>query len=735
MSTDAPLGWQPRFEPVAVADDGLFLLAENDTLVFPGAIYAELAPRIGAGCSRDAIVESQGNRFGPAAVHFALDRLAAAGALVEAPVSDDRRVRAFLTSLSAEPRNVADARVSVAVVAGRHIDPSPLCAQLTAMGMVVELADEPTTCGLSVIITDDYLSPGVRALALANRAKQRACLLVRPDGATPWIGPLLADATACFTCTAEGLRGTHPFDTYLERRTGETVGHLRATASLPASTAAALNLAAVEVVKWAVGKSPAEPAISVLDLNNLALSRHPVRRRPQCPDCGDPLLQTARMVRALSLGDGAWAKHGIDPASLVDPLLGIVRSVSSVVEPPLPGIHVRSAAFGFERDAQNMPTLLNGLLGQAAGVGTSDGEAFAGAVFEAVERTSGMWHGDEPSVVARFDDLDPVDVVDPRECMQYSDEQYAHRRQINARGHAFEYVPEPFDNAQPMHWTGVWSLSRQRFRLLPSTYLFYNHPQPPGGPYCWADSNGCAAGESSGDAVRRGLLELVERDAVALWWYNRVSRPSIPLGTLGDPYVAEVVELYRSLGRELWVLDITSDLAIPTVAAISRRTGGATEDILVSFGAHFSVADAVRHAVCELNHLLPAVLPEGLTEWGDYRYSEAAQRHWWRTATLASEPYLAPDGVSPLPAEAVTIGAPEQLQQLVRVIEAAGHEILVLDQTRPDIGIPVVKVIVPGLRHFWSRFAPGRLYDVPVAQGWLTRPTAEADLNPTAIFV
>ena len=39
---------------------------------------------------------------------------------------------------------------------------------------------------------------------------------------------------------------------------------------------------------------------------------------------------------------------------------------------------------------------------------------------------------------------------------------------------------------------------------------------------------------------------------------------------------------------------------------------------------------------------------------------------------------------------------------------------LVLNQTRPDIGLPVVKVIIPGLRHFWSRFGAGRLYDVPV---------------------
>ncbi len=58
-----------------------------------------------------------------------------------------------------------------------------------------------------------------------------------------------------------------------------------------------------------------------------------------------------------------------------------------------------------------------------------------------------------------------------------------------------------------------------------------------------------------------------------------------------------------------------------------------------------------------------------------------------------------------------------------------------LDQTRPDIGIPVVRVVVPGLRHFWARFAPGRLYDVPVALGRLAKATRYENLNPIPLFV
>jgi ribosomal protein S12 methylthiotransferase accessory factor len=62
-------------------------------------------------------------------------------------------------------------------------------------------------------------------------------------------------------------------------------------------------------------------------------------------------------------------------------------------------------------------------------------------------------------------------------------------------------------------------------------------------------------------------------------------------------------------------------------------------------------------------------------------------------------------------------------------------EILVLDQTRPDIDLPVVKVIVPGMRHFWARFAPGRLFDVPVRMGRQSTPTQYADLNPYPMFL
>ena len=62
-------------------------------------------------------------------------------------------------------------------------------------------------------------------------------------------------------------------------------------------------------------------------------------------------------------------------------------------------------------------------------------------------------------------------------------------------------------------------------------------------------------------------------------------------------------------------------------------------------------------------------------------------------------------------------------------------ELLVLDQTRSDIGLRVVKVIVPGMRHMWKRLGLGRLYDIPVKMGWLKESLTEDKLNPFPMWM
>ncbi len=60
------------------------------------------------------------------------------------------------------------------------------------------------------------------------------------------------------------------------------------------------------------------------------------------------------------------------------------------------------------------------------------------------------------------------------------------------------------------------------FKYLPTAYCYFGYPLFYE-PDCWADTNGCAAGNTLEEATVQGFMELVERDSVALWWYNRIS--------------------------------------------------------------------------------------------------------------------------------------------------------------------------------------------------------------------
>lgn len=283
----------------------------------------------------------------------------------------------------------------------------------------------------------------------------------------------------------------------------------------------------------------------------------------------------------------------------------------------------------------------------------------------------------------------------------------------------------------------MWSLTGQTQRLLPTSMLYFGEEEAPDG-LC-ADSNGNAAGSSPEDALIQGFLELVERDAVALWWYNRTRQPGVDLDAFGEPYIERLREGYRTVRREVWALDLTSDFGIPVIAALSRRTDKPAEDIVFGFGAHFDPRVALRRALTEMGQLLPLV-SEVTPEGGGYRITDPEPLEWWRHSTAANRPYLRADRNVPAlgPRDRPYTPAGDLREDITAITEltrSRGMDLLVLDQSRPDLELPVVKVIVPGLRPFWPRFAPGRLYNTPVELGRRTEPTPYAQLNPIPLFV
>lgn len=423
----------------------------------------------------------------------------------------------------------------------------------------------------------------------------------------------------------------------------------------------------------------------------------------------------------------------------VSPITGAVSMLERISPAGDDTMHVYLAGHNLARQHRSLGQLRSDMRNMSAGKGTTDAQAKASGLCEGLERYSGVYRGDELRIRARMADLEGA-AIDVRNCLLFSERQYRQRDQTNARHSLYNFVPLPFDPDLEIDWSPLWSLTRQEVRYLPTAFCYYNCPDPQAHRSCVACSNGCAAGNTIEEAVLQGFLELVERDSVALWWYNRVRRPSVDLDSFDEPYLGEMAVALAALGREMFVLDLTSDLGIPVFATWSRRLGPGAEQIVLGFGAHLDSRIALLRAVTEMTQMMSHLQQRPLDCAATTDVNDIETVHWLRTATAENQPYLNPDMIA-APRTAADFqtawsdDVAEDVADCQRRVERLGLEMLVLDQTRQEIGLPVVKVVVPGLRHFWARFAPGRLYDVPVQLGWLPQPLEEEALNPIPMFL
>jgi ribosomal protein S12 methylthiotransferase accessory factor len=742
--------FKAHLQAVPVHPDKVFLLSEFAQRVVRGRSSLRVIELIDGLRSTDEIVAALDPHVSMRQVYYVLALLHQQGYLEEACPDGDRPAGAYWTSLGIDRREARGRleRASVRVIALGAAGPQPLTAALTEAG--VRLLDA-AEADLWVVLADDYLRDELAAINGAALALGKPWLLVRPSGVEVWVGPLFRpQVTGCWACLQARMRTHRAAEGFLRQETGLPV--LAAPlARLPSTNQIALGLAAHEICRWiAAGQSALEGQIISFHTGQLHTREHVLVRRPWCGSCGAAPAEPPESIRPIALGDGPEQRacdggyRSVAPEQtvqtyqhLVSPICGVVASLKRVSDAHDRVCHVYVSGSNQAMGYRTYGMLRQNMRSLNSGKGVSDAQARASAIGEAIERYSGCFQGYEPRVVARMRDLGER-AIDPRSCMLYSDAQYRERSVRNSRHNPFEYIPRPFDPQAAIAWSPLWSLTRREVRYLPTSYCYYNYQDGEQHSFCGADSNGCAAGNTLEEAILQGLLELVERDCVAIWWYNRIRRPRVDLASFEEPYIADLQAHYRTRQRELWVLDVSNDLGIAAFVAISRRTDRPAEMLVFAAGCHLDPRIALLRALTELNQIVAGLDRVDLREGRDQ--VDTATAEWLLRATVASEPYLLPDPALPprrredLP----QLGGGTLRDGILRcqaIIEQQGMELLVLDQTRSDIGMPVVKVVVPELRFFWARFAPGRLYEVPVRLGWLPAPLREDQLNPQTIFI
>ena len=731
-SDKGALRFAPNFTAYVLPPDAVCLYSEDRKFFLHGELYCALATAIGkGGKNAQALVGELSKNFPSDKIEEAIKRLLDRHYVTTAAPSTDGTVAGYWASLGLLPEiaetNLANCRVRVEAfdVQGAK----ELTKSLGELG--VRIVNR--SADLTITLVNDYLERRLAELNQRRMSDKSPWLLVQPSGVFPLVGPIFRPGeSACWTCLFDRMIRNREIRGFLERGPAQVV----ATSPLARNTLGqtAIQFAAVEIAKAIASgfRTDLSNHIASFDLMGATIAKHYVSRRPQCPTCGNKKLQNPhRSPLPIEIHPGnklimtsggyrsvasrttvqRYRKH-------VSPLTGVVSKLERI-EADLPLNTNFFAQHNFSAPAMNVDQLRHGLSGGSFGKGSTGEQAEASALMEAIERYSGIFQGDEIRITKRFTDFAEGEAILSNDVQLFSETQFRTRHEPGPPGS--HQVPEPIDPTAKIEWSPAWSLRDHKFRYLPTgmMYFFYRGDH--------TDSNGCAAGNTREEAIVQGFLELVERDAYAIWWYNRLRRSEVDLDQFDDSYVRDLKSQFANYGRKVWVLDVTSDLGVPTYVAIMHWAKNGQENIEFGSGAHFDKRIALLRALTELSQFLSI----GLMGGGS---GEKPSLDGVTPLKLENYPFLLP-ATHPVTTPALGIDVPldsvrEQVEASVAVARRAGHDFMVLDQTRPDVEVPVVRVIVPGLRHFYRRYAPGRLYDVPVKLGLLERPLSESELTP-----
>ncbi|WP_375769634.1 YcaO-like family protein [Archangium gephyra] len=271
------------------------------------------------------------------------------------------------------------------------------------------------------------------------------------------------------------------------------------------------------------------------------------------------------------------------------------------------------------------------------------------------------------------------------------------------------------------HLRTLWVEGRSLFdggsRWLPYELVHtdFTLPLPPGSGCFMMSSSGLASGNHLTEALSHGLCELLERDATTLWWLRgreEKLRTRVALESVEDPACREVLERYERAGVAVTLWDVTSDTGVAAFrCAIAPGELDPQRPLgpMGGLGCHPAREIALLRALTEAaqsrltlisgarddmfsQRLEPAALRQRLRQFHEHREAAGPRRRFSEVPTHESDTFE---------------GDVEWVLERLRAVglgEAVG-----VDLSKPELGVPVVRVMVPGLEvlHELPGYTPG----------------------------
>lgn len=572
------------------------------------------------------------------------------------------------------------------------------------------------------VLTDDYLDPRLGRVQAEFLKDMTQWVIIKLSGTQLMLGPLfkhLSSSIACYDCLSLQLWRNQPV-----RKWG--TGHKLWPMAIPVVFSVDHFLLhrnlLVDTLKGIMEGNLSR--LTTIDALTGEIAVHPVIPQHRCRQCNEP---QEKQQSALIFSSGLKTKTNdggyrtVSPAQSIKNLESVISSVTGIVHPVncLTGdedaLSVYATVF-FKVPQKKGLLKSDDFIQYSLGKGISKEQSKISALSEAIERYNAMYDGTEECVYGRGDQLD-AKVFFPGALKRYSPDQLLRFAQDLSGRQAVKEMP---DDAE-LHWTPAYSLLNQEKAWFPFTFCYSNTPYPDE-VYMRFDSNGCAAGNTLEEAVLQGFLELIERDAVAIWWYNRVSRPAVCLEELN---VDALGKIKNALDEhwDYWILDLTHDFGIPVVVAVGKNK--TSHEFRLGFGAHPEIGIACTRALTELYQIV-VINKQHKTA---FKFSQIADESFLYPATNIRQKVFEDYPV------VVRTDIKEDVEYCMAQTARLGFDLFVVNTTRSAALLNTVKVIIPGLIFIWPELGNSRLFDLPVQLSWQAAKLSESELNKQELFL
>jgi len=261
---------------------------------------------------------------------------------------------------------------------------------------------------------------------------------------------------------------------------------------------------------------------------------------------------------------------------------------------------------------------------------------------------------------------------------------------------------KPFDPRAMIPWVEGYDLIRQEACWVPAEIVHTDYTQPLDG-YFLAGSNGLASGNHLIEAIGSAICELVERDATALWNASGVrakAQRTIDIDSVDDPDCRTLLAKYDKAGIVVRLWDVTTDIGIAAFICDIRDLSAGEPGRLRRFhgaGCHPDRAIALARALTEAAQTRLTYITGIRDDLLPSEYQEPASAEIVDALLDALRQEAEPGSYREVPSFAADDLAKDLRSELERLQSVGIDRVVVIDLSRPEFAIPVVRVVIPGL--------------------------------------